>query len=781
VAARAGATTGPAFVPSLDSPITRAGLPGGPILARLRRAGLVTVRDLLFHLPRRYDDLRDIRTFRELVDEPSEELVSARATVLGVRVEPTVRRRIQRTIATLRDDAGDEAIAVWFGRRYIERRLERGQRLILTGRARLRGWSLEFQSPEFGPDAPGALHAGRIVPVYRLTAGVTNASLRRAIRVALDRHGASYPDYLPESALLAAGQPGPALPSAAAALEEAHFPTSFAARDAALHRLAFDELLALQVGMVARDRQRRPQTATPVMVDPAHLAEFIAVIERVITAKVRPRWAASDDPERRQRAESWSARLTIDQVTAVRAMVSDLASTRPMLRLLQGDVGSGKTAVAAIALACMAGAGRQGALLAPTDLLARQHAETLGAFLEPLGHRVRLLTGSLTAPDRRATLECLADPRPRGSDGPADGPSDGYVAVGTHALIQEGVRFSELGLVIIDEQHRFGVAQREALAAKGATPHVLLMTATPIPRTLGQVFYADLDVSDLHTAPEGRTAVRTGIRSFDQLMTRDGRGGTGTYPTIVREATKGRRAFIVVPLVEEDDSAEAVAVEEAAARVRAAMPEAAASLGLGTAPAVRVGVVHGQMRAADRDAAMDAFRRGDLDVLVGTTVIEVGVDVPEATVMTILNADRFGMAQLHQLRGRVGRGEAQSYCVLVSDTSDPVALERLKALVETTDGFELAEKDLELRRTGDLLGVMQSGLPPLRVASLAGPEDRALASRARDEAQRLVDAEGRLVEEAAGLRAEIEHGWLAQVGAGEALAPAPIPGAKRDG
>jgi ATP-dependent DNA helicase RecG len=778
VAARAGpATTRPALAVSLDSPITRAGLPGGPILARLRQVGLVTVRDLLFHLPRRYDDLRDIRTFRELVGEPPDELVSARATVVDLRVEPTMRRRIQRTIATLRDDAGDEATAVWFGRRYIERRLARGQRVILTGRARVRGWSLEFQNPEFGPDAPDALHAGRIVPAYRLTAGVTNTALRRAIRVALDRHGASYPDYLPESALRAGGQPGPALPSVARALEEAHFPTSFAGRDAALRRLAFDELLALQVGMVARDRQRRPETATPVVVDPAHLAASIATVEHVITAKVRPRWAASDDPDRRQRAGSWCARLTVDQATAVRAIVSDLASSRPMLRLLQGDVGSGKTAVAAIALACLADAGRQGALLAPTDLLARQHAETLGAFLEPLGHRVRLLTGSLTAPERRATLESIADPRPRGPDRL----SDGYVAVGTHALIQEAVRFSELGLVIIDEQHRFGVAQRDALAAKGATPHVLLMTATPIPRTLGQVFYADLDVSDLHTAPEGRTAVRTGIRSFDQLMTRDGRGGTGTYPTIVREAAKGHRAFIVVPLVEEDDTTEAVAVEEAAARMREAIPAAAASLGLAEAPAVLVGIVHGQMRAAGRDAAMEAFRRGDVPVLVGTTVIEVGVDVPEATVMAVLNADRFGIAQLHQLRGRVGRGEAQSYCIFVSDTTDPVALERLKALVETTDGFELAEKDLELRQAGDLLGVMQSGLPPLRVASLAGPEDRTLAALARAEAQRLVDPEGRLVDEAAGLGAEIEHGWLAQVGAGEALAPAPIPGARSDG
>jgi ATP-dependent DNA helicase RecG len=440
-------------------------------------------------------------------------------------------------------------------------------------------------------------------------------------------------------------------------------------------------------------------------------------------------------------------------------------------------------------MACVADAGRQAALLAPTDLLARQHAETLAAFVEPLGHRVRLLTASLSARDRRKVLGVLERPVPASDaagatpdagllpDAPAPRPglSDGYVVVGTHALIGEAVRYAQLGLVVIDEQHRFGVSQRDALEAKGTTPHVLLMTATPIPRTLGQVFYADLDVSDLHAAPEGRAPVLTGIRSFEQLMTRDGREGTGTYPLIVREVSRGHRAFLVVPLVEDDEESEAVAVEEAAARTRAAVPAAAASLGLAVPPRVEVGIVHGQMRPADRDAVMEAFRRGEVNVLVGTTVVEVGVDVPEATVMAVLNADRFGVAQLHQLRGRVGRGEAQSFCVLVTDTNDAVALERLKALASTTDGFALAEKDLELRRTGDLLGVMQSGLPPLRVASLAGAEDRALAARAREEAVRLVDPTGRLVDSARLLRVEIERGWLAQVGAGESLAAAVAP------
>jgi ATP-dependent DNA helicase RecG len=697
-------------------------------------------------LPRRYQDRRDIRTFHELLEEAPLEPVSARAVVTDVRVEPTMRRRVQRTLATFRDDRGGEATAVWFGRRYIERRLRKGERVILTGRVRVRGWSLEFQNPEFGPDVPGSLQAGRIVPLYRLTAGVTNATLRRAIRAVLDGGGNRYPEYLPARALEAGGAPQGPLPDIATALEQVHFPSSFEERDRALRRLAFDELLALQVGMIARDRQRRPETARPVAVDPRRLERLVSTVEEVITVNVRRRWEASDDPQRRRAAATWRARLTPDQAAALRAIVEDLQSTRPMLRLLQGDVGSGKTAVAAIALA-------------------RQHAETLSAFLEPVGHRVRLLTGSLAPTERRETLQALE--RPSGAQ--SGGLSDGYVVVGTHALFQEAVHFADLGLVVIDEQHRFGVAQRDALAAKGSTPHVLLMTATPIPRTLGQVFYADLEVSDLHTAPEGRMAVLTGIRSFDQLMTRDGRAGIGTYPTIVREVQRGHRAFLVVPLVEDDETSEAVAVEEAAARMREAVPQAAASLGLPSPPRVEVGIVHGQMRAAERDAVMDAFRRGEVNVLVGTTVVEVGVDVPEATVMAVLNADRFGIAQLHQLRGRVGRGEAQSFCILVTDTQDPVARARLQALAETTDGFALAEKDLELRRAGDLLGLMQSGLPPLRVASLAGPEDRALAACARQEALRLVDAEGGLSEEARLLRFELQRGWLAQVGAGEAI------------
>jgi ATP-dependent DNA helicase RecG len=709
-----------------------------------------------------------------LREDPGDEPVSVRVTVTGLTGGQTFRRRVVVTTARLRDDAGDEAEATWYGRRFIDRRLHVGDRIVLTGRVKPRGWLPRFESPEFGPDLPGALHAGRIVPVYRLTAGVTHAWLRRAMRIALDRIEPDLADYLPRALLDRLSLPG-----LAEALESAHYPGDFPARDAALRRLAFDELLALQIGMIARDRQRRPDTAQPVTVTDERLAEAIAIVEQVVGEKVRARLAGSDDPDRRAASAAFDVRLTPDQRTAVDHIRDDLASTRPMLRLLQGDVGSGKTAVAALALAFVADAGRQGALLAPTDLLARQHAATLEGLLRPLGHGVTLLTGSLSPGERRRALQRIGDyPETPGllDDGGAEPlPSAGRVVVGTHALFQDAARFRDLGLVIVDEQHRFGVGQRDALTAKGRTPHVLLMTATPIPRTLGQVFHADLDVTDLRTAPVGRRPVATGRRRFDELGGRPDDPSRGTYRLIASEVAAGRRAFVVVPLVEEDEASEALAVGEARDRLGAELPAAARAMRV-DARAIRIGIVHGQMPAAERDATMDAFRRGDVTVLVGTTVVEVGVDVPEATVMAILNAERFGVAQLHQLRGRVGRGEWRSYCILVSDVtaaSDPVGDARLEAIVGTADGFELAEVDFRLREAGDLLGELQSGLPPLRVASLVRQGDRDLSVLAREEAARMVDADGRLHPAFEALGAQLQHGWLAAVGAGEALADRP--------
>jgi ATP-dependent DNA helicase RecG len=430
--------------------------------------------------------------------------------------------------------------------------------------------------------------------------------------------------------------------------------------------------------------------------------------------------------------------LTVDQASAMDAIRGDLARPTPMLRLLQGDVGSGKTAVAAYALAATARAGLQGALLAPTDLLARQHLETVGALLEGVGLGVTLLTGSLKSDVKAKAMEAIAS-------------GQALVVVGTHALIQEAVSFADLGLVVIDEQHRFGVDQRSQLEAKagGRSPHVLLMTATPIPRTLGQVLYADLDVSDLRTPPAGRVQIRTGRKRPNDLE--------GTWRKVREEAALGHRTFVVVPLIEEgaDEADGAVAAESEAVRLSALLDP------------VRVGMVHGRMKASERDAEMTRFRDGELDVLVGTTVVEVGVDVPAATMMVIQGADRFGLAQLHQLRGRVGRGSVESFCVLVSDSTDEIARARLKAVAETHDGFALAEKDFELRKEGDVLGLAQSGFPRLRVASLQVAAHRDLAVRARAHAETLLDADGRMVPPRPALSAELESGWLRRVAAAE--------------
>ncbi len=712
----------------LGTPLHRSGLTAA---ATLRRAGVrlgwYDVRDLLFHLPRRYDDLREMTTIAALRDMDDGTVVSIRGSVRDVRVEASFRRRIQRTVADLEDGSG-RINATWFGRRYIERRLHVGQEVVVSGRLKRFRGVLSIDNPEFqAVEGDGeVLHAGRIVPVYRSTAGLTAARLRVAMREALDRAGHAYPEYLPEGLRREEG-----LETVAIALEGAHYPPSFEARDTALRRLAFDELLALQLGMVGRRRARGRDQAPVVAIDVAADAAIRAALRAALSQRV-----------------GHEIQLTEDQAGAMDQVRGDIAASTPMLRLLQGDVGSGKTAVAAYALAAAARAGFQGALLAPTDLLARQHLETVGALLADVGVDVLLLAGSLKAAERTKTLELIAS-------------GQASVVVGTHALFQEAVSFARLGLAVIDEQHRFGVEQRGQLEAKaggGIAPHVLLMTATPIPRTLGQVLYADLDVSDLRTPPAGRMPIRTGIRRPHEL--------DGTWRKVRDEAALGHRTFVVVPLIEES----AEAVDDAVASSAVAAESEAIRLTELLAP-LRVGLVHGRMKPVDRDAEMARFRDGELDVLVGTTVIEVGVDVPEATMMIIEGADRFGLAQLHQLRGRVGRGSVESYCVLVSDAEDETARARLTAIAEIRDGFELAERDFELRREGDVLGFAQSGLPALRVASLTRRDHQVLAVRAREHAEALLDATGVIDERArpdlAPLATELRSGWLRHLVAAE--------------
>jgi ATP-dependent DNA helicase RecG len=731
-----------------DLPLPASGLPGASVLKRVGpRVGLRTVRDLLLWLPRRYDDLRVLHELQALHFVAPETLVSARARVGRLRAGRTARRGTWVVTAELVDGTGT-AEAQWYGRQFVERRLHEGDELLFSGKLKKRGATVILDNPAFQPPDGDLLHVGRIVPVYRLTAGLPIRTLRAAIRAALDR-GPAYPEYLPAPIRSEMGLVG-----IDEALDQAHFPGDFDRRDAALRRLAFDELLALQVGMVGRRRER----AVAASVSIATPAERDAEIRAVLAAALGRRLGRDVE-------------LTGDQGRAMDAVRDDVRGPHPMLRLLQGDVGSGKTAVAAYALALAAGAGVQGALLAPTDLLARQHAATLDDFLRPLGIAVELLTGSLAGPESRRVLEALADGR-------------AGVVVGTHALFSDRVAYARLGLVVVDEQHRFGVEQRGALEAKtrGGAAHVLLMTATPIPRTIGQVLYADLDVTDLRTAPTGRLPIRTGLRhpaNLERLWTFVG-----------REAAAGRQTFVVVPHIDESDAEasdepdDVAGAEAEVVRLRALLNEPGRLAAAGLERELVVDLVHGRLRPADRDAAMARFRDGAADVLVGTTVIEVGVDVPAASVMVIEGADRFGLAQLHQLRGRVGRSNDQGWCVLVSDRLpaderrvtalergevEPVGPEqvRLSAVARLDDGFALAEVDFEQRREGDVLGYAQHGLPRLRVATLARADHRELAVAARRHAESLLLAGGGMTRAGAAFASELERGWLRDVAAGE--------------
>ncbi len=654
----------------LDRPI-RSVLPS---LARrtagLAKLGIATPRDALWYLPFRYDDFSELRTLGDLVPDEKQ---SARVRVEAVRVEPGFGRRPQRVIAQLSDPAGGSAEAIWFGRRYVERRLKVGDELVISGKVAVRGWRAQFTSPEFSPVGHESVHTARVVPIYHLAAGITQKRLRELLARILE---AALPAV--EDPLTMADRGS--LPPLADALRTAHFPEVSEDVADALDRLAFDELLALQLTL-AQARAARAGSRAPRI---------------AVTADVRSEIIGSLPFD-----------LTGDQASAVEAILFEIGTEAPMRRLLQGDVGSGKTAVAAVALAAAVRSGWQAVLMAPTEILARQHHLGLAPLLESLGARAEFLSGSLAMKAKREIHDAIA----RG---------EAEIVIGTHAVISEAVEFPRLALTIIDEQHRFGVGQRAALQAKGAEgePHVLALTATPIPRTLALTVYGDLSISTIRELPPGRQPIRTEVR--------DRRALPRIEAFLAAEAAAGRQAFVVVPLVLESDALQAASADAEAERLRAALPH------------LRIGVVHGQQRSEARDATMAAFAAGEMDLLVATTVIEVGIDVPNASVMLVEDAERFGLAQLHQLRGRVGRGEHRSYCILLSDATDELSHQRLEVVQGSQDGFEIAEADLALRGAGNLLGTRQSGLPPLRVASLFEPRHLRLAERARALADQVI-------------------------------------------
>ena len=647
-----------------------------PELARgastLGRLGIATPRDALFHLPFRYDDFSELRPLRDLVPDEKQ---SARARVTDVTVEKGFGRRPQRVVAQLADETGT-AEAIWFGRRFVENRLHPGAELLVSGKVQLRGWRPQFVSPEFSAADHESLHTGRVVPVYRLSAGVTQKRVRELLARVLERALPGLDDPLIDA------ERG-SLPGLADALHTAHFPEEAADVPAALDRLAFDELLALQLTLAQAREARAALSAARIAIAPDELQRLVSALP---------------------------FSLTDDQRVATDEVVADLAADRPMRRLLQGDVGSGKTAVAAVGLAGTVRAGWQAALMAPTEILARQHYHGLAPLLEAMGVRAEFLSGSLTPARKREIQAAIAA-------------GEAEVVIGTHAVISEAVEFARLGLAVVDEQHRFGVTQRAALQAKGGElePHVLALTATPIPRTLALTFYGDLSISTLRHLPPGRQPIRTELRNRSALPKIEG--------FIASEAGEGRQSFVVVPLVTESEALTVASAEAELTRLQATLPQ------------LRIGLVHGQQRADDRDVTMQAFAAGELDVLVATTVIEVGIDVPNASVMLVEDAERFGLAQLHQLRGRVGRGPHRSFCILLSDATDDLSRRRLEVLRDSSDGFAIAEEDLRLRGAGNLLGTRQSGLPPLRVASLFEPRHLALAERARELADGLVAAD----------------------------------------
>ncbi len=665
--------------------------------ASLAKAGITTVTDLLLHVPRRYID-RSMT--RPLSDLPVGEEVTAVATVKKISTRRP-RRNLSITEATVFDGSG-YLFAVWFNQPFRERQLNEGAEVALSGKIERRRGRLQMNSPDADVlDRPGeSLVTGRVVPVHPSAGGIGPGYLRRAIHNALRRSG-RISDPLPTELLDRLD-----LADRHSALNSIHFPETIEETEPARARLVFDELFRLELALAMR-KYRQIEAAEGISHD---------LEAGLVNAFL----------------DSLPYTLTGAQQRSIEEIQHDMASPHPMHRLLQGEVGSGKTVVAMAALLSGVQGGYQGAVMAPTEVLAEQHFLGLEPMAAAVGVRMGLLTAS--AADRTEVIEAAAA-------GTVD------IVVGTHALIQEGVGFQRLGIAVVDEQHRFGVHQRVQLRdkAEGPQPDLLIMTATPIPRTLSMTLYGDLDVSILDEMPTGRLPVTT------QVVGKDPAALDGVYELVRREVAAGHQAFVVCPLVEESIKLQAASATAEFERLQGVFPE------------LRLGLLHGQMRSADKEAVMTRMRAGEIDVLVATTVIEVGIDIANATVMVIEDADRFGLSQLHQLRGRVGRGPAAATCVLISEPGTAEAEARLAAMAATTDGFRLAEEDLRIRGQGTVFGARQAGIADMKLADIL--RDAATLISARREAFALVASDPQLAEHpelAAEIRALLgeEVEWL---------------------
>ena len=677
--------TGPPFVPrSLDTEVQYVKGVGPRVAGVLAKLNLFTARDLLYHFPRRYED----RThFARVASLQHGEAATIRGTVLTADNQQT-RGRLTLTKVVV-DDGSGSIVLTWFNQKWRKDQFLKlkGREIIAYGTVQAGRWGVELASPEIEVYSESAdpLSSGRVVPVYPLTEGIFQINLRKIIYGALDLYVSLIEETLPEDLRNRLD-----LMDAREAIRNIHFPESEAALEAARKRLVFEELFLLQLALAMRKRGIEAPGQGIAFEMPS---DFDDQLKRILPFE-----------------------LTRAQKKVIKEIAGDMTRSICMNRLLQGDVGSGKTAVALAAMLIAVRNGYQAALMAPTEILAEQHYKGISQLLgddDLMGVRVDLLTGSLRSKHRREVNERIASGQTQ-------------IVIGTHALIQEGVEFRKLGLVIVDEQHRFGVMQRAALMDKGVTPDILVMTATPIPRTLTLTVYGDLDVSIIDELPPGRKPIKTHWKQIGERRK--------VYAALRTLIDQGRQAYVVCPLIEESDKLQVQAATELAEFLQTEV-----------FPDLKIGLLHGGMKSDEKDAVMKSFRAGEVNILVSTTVIEVGVDVANATVMVIEDADRFGLAQLHQLRGRVGRGDEQSYCVMICEGNSQDSIKRMTTMSSTNDGFVIAEEDLKLRGPGEFYGTKQSGLAELTLTDIF--RDIPILEIARKEAFATIDKDPNLSSE----------------------------------
>lgn len=648
----------------------------GPKLAQvLSKLNIYTLGDLLFHLPCRYEDRRH---FRKIAHARLGEAVTVAGKLVTVD-NVKVRNNMTLTKAYLDDGSGVLEL-VWYNQPYMKDTLNKVRHsvIVVYGVIKESPYGLQMETPEWedlpdGADPDRLLSVNRLVPIYPLTEGIRQKRMRQILYNAV-QYAHLAPEVLPRSVRERVG-----LPPIQQALQQIHFPDEGNQIEPARRRLVFEEFFLMQLGVGMQRRQNQQERGIAMRIDEHRLN---AQLQQLVPFE-----------------------LTNAQKRVIREIWSDMAQSHPMNRLLQGDVGSGKTIVAAAAILAAVDNQYQAAIMAPTEILAEQHYINLHRLFQPIGISVELLVGSLSDKQRQQARERVASGR-------------GMVAVGTHALIQEEVSFARLGLAIVDEQHRFGVLQRAALRDKGLMPHLLVMSATPIPRTLTMTLYGELDVSILDEMPPGRKPVKTHWKTPEERLK--------VYAGVRQLIEEGRQAYVICPLIDESDKLQVRAAEEMAEHLQKDV-----------FPDLRVGLLHGRMKPAEKEAVMEQFRAGKLDILVSTTVIEVGVDVPNAAVIVIEDADRFGLAQLHQLRGRVGRSEHQSFCILIANPKSEDGQRRMEIMARTTNGFIIAEEDLKIRGPGEIFGTKQSGMPSFRVADLV--KDMGLLEVARQEAFRVLE------------------------------------------